>query len=421
MSGELAGLPAVAPVRPPPGLRRTFAALRFPNYRRWFFGQMISLFGTWMQMTAQGYLVYDLTRSSAYLGYVAFASGVPTWLFMLYGGVVADRVSRRTLMVVTQSAMMLLALVLSALTFTGVVEPWHILVLAALLGVANAFDAPARQAFVLEMVDRAHLTNAIALNSTMFNCATALGPAASGLVYAAFGPGFCFAINGLTFLAVIGSLLSMRLAPRTEPARKASGLADLLAGLRYVFGHSVIRVLIALVGLVTLFGLSFATLLPAITVTVLGGDARTLGWLQSSRGFGSLLGALLVASLGTVAYKGRLLTWGSLALPAMLFLFGLTRWLPLSLLTLVGLGTALILTLNVANALVQTVVEDGMRGRVMAAYSLTFFGLMPLGGLLAGAVAHRVGEPVTVLASAVVLFLAAALIALLLPRIRALP
>jgi MFS family permease len=415
------GGPAAAPLEAPPGLRRTFAALRFPNYRRWFFGQLVSLFGTWMQMTAQGYLIYELTHSSAYLGYVAFASGVPTWLLMLYGGVVADRVSRRTLMVITQSAMMLLAFVLAALTFTGLVEPWHILVLSALLGVANAFDAPARQAFVLEMVDRAHLTNAIALNSTMFNCATAMGPAASGLIYAAFGPGFCFAINGLTFVAVIASLLSMRLAARVGPARKASGFADLAAGLRYVCRHSVIRVLIVLVGLVTLFGLSFATLLPAITVTVLGGDARTLGWLQSSRGFGSLLGALLVASLGTAAYKGRLLTWGSLAFPAMLFLFGLTRWLPLSLLTLVGLGAALILTLNLANSLVQTVVSDEMRGRVMAAYSLTFFGLMPIGGLLAGAVAHRVGESLTVLVSAVVLFLAAVLIRMFLPRISALP
>jgi MFS family permease len=199
--------------------RGTFAALQYPNYRLWFIGQMISLVGTWMQGTAQGYLVYELTRSPAYLGYVGFAAGVPSWLFMLYGGVIADRMSRRTLLVITQTCMMLLAFLLAGLTFTGRVQPWHIIVLAFLLGTANAFDAPARQAFVLEMVDRQHLTNAIALNSTMFNLGTAIGPAMAGITYSLFGPAWCFTINAFSFLAVIAALLLMKLKPVEQEKR----------------------------------------------------------------------------------------------------------------------------------------------------------------------------------------------------------
>ena len=357
-----------------------------------------------------------MTHSSAYLGYVAFASGLPTWVFMLYGGVVADRVSRRGLLVVTQTAMMLLAFVLAGLTFTGLVRPWHIVVLASLLGVANAFDAPARQAFVSELVDRSHMTNAIALNSTMFNCATALGPVVGGLTYAAFGPGWCFTVNGLTFVAVIFALIRMRLPPRAANLVKHDPLTEVAAGLRYVAAQPVIRPLIALVGVATLFGLSFATLLPAVAVTVLSGDSRALGWLQSARGFGSLLGALGVASLAREARRGRLLLAGAIAFPVMLFLFSFTTWLPLALLTLVGVGATMIVTLNLANALVQTQVSDDMPGRVMGAYSLTFFGVMPIGGLLAGFVAHRIGEPETIAGAAGILIVLCVLLAALSPR-----
>ncbi len=417
MSGDAAGIPVTVE---PAGWRRTFAALRFPNYRLWFTGQLISVFGTWMQMTAQGYLVYDLTRSAAYLGYVAFASGLPTWVFMLYGGVVADRLPRRRLLVITQAGMMLLAVVLAVLTFTGAVQPWHIVILAALLGVANAFDAPARQAFVSELVDRAHLTNAIALNSTMFNTATALGPAAGGLIYAAFGPGFCFTANAVSFVAVILALLRMRLPPFSPKPEKHEPFAEVVAGLRYVATQPVIRVLVALVGVATLLGLSFATLLPAVAVTVFGGDSRTLGFLQSSRGVGSLVGALAVASLAKDARRGRILLGGAIVFPLMLLLFSITTWLPLGLVVLAGIGAAMIVTLNLANALVQTQVTNEMRGRVMGVYMLTFFGVMPLGGLLMGGLAHRFGEPEAIVAGAAVLLVLTALLALRSPRIRAL-
>jgi MFS family permease len=377
-------------------LKQTFAALRYPNFRLWFFGQMFSLSGTWTQMTAQGYLIFELTRSPAYLGYVGFASGVSSWLFMLYAGVIADRVSRRRLLLVAQAIMMTLAAVLAALTFGGWIQPWHILVLAFLTGTANAFDAPARQAFVLEMVEREDLGNAIALSSITFNAASALGPAIAGLLYAHFGPAWCFTFNALSFLTVIFALAAMRLPARTVRAPDGSSLQALREGLRYVLGHRTIRALIGIVAATTLFGMAYVTLLPDWATTVLGGDARTNGWLQSARGAGALCGALMIAGLGRSALRGRLLAWGTLLFPAMLLLFALARFLPLSLLTLFGAGWGLMVLFNSANTLVQGLVPDELRGRVMSIYTLTFFGLMPLDALWAGAAAEHVGSPVTV-------------------------
>ena len=212
-------------------LAQTFSSLQHPNYRLWFTGQVISIVGTWMQATAQGFLVYELTHSAAFLGLVGFASGAPSWLFTLYGGVIADRVSRRKLLIIAQSAMMVLAFLLAFLVFTDLVRPWHVVVLAFLLGVANAFDAPARQAFVVELVGRADMTNAIALNSSVFNIGTVIGPAIAGLVYSWLGPAWCFTINGISYLAVIGALLLMRLAAIPRPPRvRKPVLPELMVG-----------------------------------------------------------------------------------------------------------------------------------------------------------------------------------------------
>lgn len=397
---------------------RTFAALGHPNYRLWFAGQVVSLFGTWMQSTAQGFLVYELTRSPAFLGYVGFAAGVPSWLFTLYGGVVADRVPRRTLLVVTQSAMMALAFVLAGLTFAGVVQPWHIILLAFMLGIANAFDAPARQSFVAELVPRADMTNAIALNSTMFNTATAIGPAVAGLTYAAFGPGWCFILNGVSFIAVIAALLAMKLPAFHAPERRSSAVSDLKEGFHFVLSHPKILTIMGMMSVVSLFGASFSTLFPAWAVEVLRGDATTNGLLRSSMGLGSLAGALTIATLGGFKYRGRLLTAGTLAYPLFLFLFSGIRNTPLSLLTLVGLGFSMILVMNLSNALVQTEVTDAVRGRVMGMYTLIFFGLMPLGALLAGSVAARFSEPVAAVFSASVLMAAAIGLYLFAPHLR---
>lgn len=400
------------------GRGRTFAALTYPNYRLWFFGQMTSLFGTWMQSTAQGYLVYQLTGSEAYLGYVGFSSGAATWLFTLYGGVIADRIPRRTLLLITQTLSMLLAFVLSVLAFTRVVAPWHIIGLAFLLGTVNAFDAPARQSFVLEMVERPVLVNAIALNSTMFNTALVVGPAIGGIAYALFGPGWCFAINGISFVAVIAALAAMKLAPATPALQSAGALADMRVGLRTVVADKRILAIVLLMGSMSLFGMSFATLIPAWAVQVLGGDATTNGFLQSARGIGALAAALGIATWAQGRRRGRAMTVGTFAFPLLLVVFSFTRVVGLSLAMLVAVGAANIMVNNLANSLVQTLTPDALRGRVMAVYTLSFFGFMPIGALLAGTVATAIGVPLTVILGASGTFVCAVAVTLAVPSLR---
>jgi MFS family permease len=399
-------------------LKHTFSSLRHPNYRLWFRGQMVSLFGTWMQVTALGFLVYELTRSPAYLGYVGFAAGLPSWFLMPLGGVIADRVHRRTLLLITQTGMMGLAFVLAALAFLNIVTPWEIVLLAFLLGIVNAFDAPARHAFVPDMVGREDLTNAIALNSTMFNSATSIGPAVAGITYALVGPAWCFMINGFSFLAVIAALLRMKLQQVDKEPSGTSAFHELKQGLGYLFAHRIIRTLICLIVVTSLFGVSFAVLLPAWAVKVLGGDATTNGWLQSARGVGALIGALIIASLGRFDFKGRLLTFGSFLFPILILAFSFVRHLPLSLIVLTGSGIANIFIFNMANSLVQTLVRDELRGRVMGIYSLTFFGFLPLGALWIGTMAERFGEPTAVLINAGIMFLLCVAIATLVPELR---
>ncbi len=397
---------------------RTFAALRHSNYRLWFLGQLVSLVGTWMQITAQSFLIFELTSSTAYLGYVGFANGLPSWLFMLYGGVVADRVAKRNLLLITQSTMMLLALILAGLTFTGTVQPWHVLVLAVALGTANAFDAPAGGAFVFELVEREDITNAIALNASQFNLATVVGPAIAGLTYAAFGAAWCFALNGVSFIAVLIALSLMRLPPHDLAPRTQSAFAQLSEGVRYTVSHPLLRSLMAVPAITALFGMAYVTLLPAWAVDVLGGDAATNGLLQSARGAGSLLGALMIAALAHRARRGQWLTAGMVVYPVLLLVYAATRSLPLALLVLVGVGWGGVVVFNSANTLVQSHVPDQLRGRVMAMFSLTFFGGMPLGALWAGPLADLVGAPMTLVVSSAILLVFAVLFWLFAPHVR---
>jgi MFS family permease len=398
--------------------RQAFTALKYPNYRLWFWSQMFSLFGTWMQSTALGFLVFDLTRSPAYLGLVGFVTGIPTWIFMLYAGVVADRFPRRTILIITQTSMTILAFVIAALTFLHRIQPWHILVMAFLLGAANSFDAPARQSFVLEMVTLEDMTNAIALNSAMFNTAMAVGPAVGGLLYGYLGPAWCFAINGVSFLPVIAALKLMRLAPFVPRAERFSAMAELREGIKYVAHHPLIRTIIGLVGVVALFGVSFVTLFPAWAVNVLHGDAKTNGFLQSARGLGALVAALLIASLGRFRFRGKLLTFGTFALPLTVAVFALVRWTPLSLVLVFASGLANILIFNLANALVQTSSPDPLRGRIMSIYTLVFFGMMPLGALAIGFAAEHLGSPAVILFGAGVMLTASAILAVYMPHLR---
>jgi MFS family permease len=399
---------------------RAFTAMSYRNYRLYFWGQIVSLFGTWMQMTALGFLVYELTHSPAYLGLVGFANGLPTWLFMLYAGVIADRFERRKLMIITQSLMAVLAFILAFLTFSGWIQPWHILLLAFASGITNAFDAPARQAIVTDLVEnKDDLANAIALNSTMFNAAAVAGPAIAGVIYALFGPGWCFVINGLSFFALIGTLLAMKVKSVRGPAGGKSVWNDIREGIRYVFSHRLILTIIGLVAVTSLFGQTFTNLIPAWTVRILKGNAATNGLLMAVRGIGALLCALSIASLGRFHFKGKLLTLGSIGFPLTLLAFSFSRVLALSLIILVGAGAAAILVYNMANALVQILVPDRLRGRVMSIYSLTFFGLIPVGALWVGLLAERFGEPAALIVNSAILFLCAVGVWALVPSVRA--
>ena len=397
---------------------QTFSALKYYNYRLWFGGQTVSLFGTWMQRTAQGYLIFDLTRSPIYLGYVGFAYGVPSWLFMIYGGAIADRVSRRTILLIAQITMMILAFILAALTFTGWVQPWHVIVLAFLLGIANAFDAPARQAFVTELVDRKDLTNAIALNSSMINAGAVVGPAVAGITYAAFGPAWCFAINGLTFIAVIIALLLMKLAAFKPVERTLSIVVEIKDGLKFAARQPTIRVLIINLGLLSLAGLGFVTLLPIWAVDVLGGDATTNGFLHTARGLGALSGALMIAAIGQSYSRGKLFTIGTFVMPIFLILLSFTNIMPASFLALMGAGWGFMVIVNLSNTLVQTTVTDELRGRVMGLFTFTFFGFMPIGSLINGALADQIGAPTTVQINALILLASAIFLFVRFPFIR---
>jgi MFS family permease len=384
-------------------LRQTFAALQYRNYRIWFTGQLLSLVGTWMQTTAQGYLVYELTKSPVYLGYVGFAAGIPTWLFTLYGGLIADRMSRRTMLIITQTSMMLLAFILAFLVFLQIIQPWMIVLLALCLGIANAFDAPARVSFVAELVDHKDLTNAIALNSTMFNSATVVGPAIAGIAYASLGPAWCFTVNGISFLAVIIALLLMRLPKSYTDVKRTSAIRDIKEGFRNAIDNRTIRILIINMGFLSMFGLSLMTLLPAWSSDILNGNATTYGLLLSARGIGALIGALMIASLSSRNVRGKLWMVGNLTMPVLMAAFAFARWIPLSTALIIIIGWSFMVQVNTSNAIVQTQVEDHMRGRVMSIYTLIFFGGMPLGALLVGYMADKIGEPNTLLIDALIL------------------
>ncbi|MBI5730656.1 MAG: MFS transporter [Ignavibacteriales bacterium] len=394
-----------SPEKPKLSWQATFAALSHRNYRLWFIGQIISLFGSWMQMTAQGFFIYELTRSPAFLGYIGFANGIPTWLFMVYGGVIADRFSRRKIMIATQTIMMMLAFILAALTFTNTVEPWHILLLTFGLGIANAFDAPARQAFVNELVPREDLLNAIALNSMMFHSAAAVGPAVAGITYAVLGPGWCFTINGISFLAVIYNLFIMKFPPIQKRIVNKSAFKELQEGLQYLKTQKMILLLMLIISFSTLFGLSITTLFPAWAVNILHGDAVTNGFLQTSRGIGAVLCSLFIASLSKYIVRGKILTTGLISLPIFMILFAVNSSFIISSFILVGIGASIIAINNLSNGLTQTLVSEEYRGRIMGVYSFSFFGFMPLGALWIGMLAEHFGSPMAILINAVILLL----------------
>ncbi|MBI4678712.1 MAG: MFS transporter [Elusimicrobia bacterium] len=393
-------------------------ALKNRDFRLFLSGQMVSLAGTWMQTVAQAWLVYRLTGSSFLLGSVAFCGQLPILLFSPLGGIVADRFDRRRVVLVTQALSMLLAAVLAGLTLSGRVTVGHIFALAACLGAANAFDIPARQAFIVDMVGRKDLINAIALNSSMFNGARIIGPAAAGVLVGAVGEGWCFLANSASYLAVIAGLVMMRTAERSRPAGTASPLENVLEGFRFVRDTKPVRALLLLLGLTSLVGMPYAVLMPIFADRVLHGGARGLGLLMAASGAGALIGALALAVRENTQGMGKLIAAASAVFGACLVLFSLSRSLWLSAALLVPVGFCMMTHMACTNTLIQSMAPDGLRGRVMAFYSMVFMGMAPFGSLLAGATADSLGAPTTVALCGAACILAASGFASVLPSIR---
>ncbi|HXO39008.1 MAG TPA: MFS transporter [Candidatus Acidoferrum sp.] len=401
----------------PSGWRETFRALRHRNYQLFFAGQLISLIGTWMDQVAEAWLVYRLTGSALLLGTVAFASQFPVFLLAPIGGALADRVDRRKILIATQSAMMLLTFVLAWVTLSHRVKIWQIVTLAALTGVVNAIDLPARQSFVVDMVSRADLVNAIALNSSMFNGARVVGPALAGIVVAAIGEGWCFFANGVSFLAVIAGLALMKI-DRPRMAIEGSPLENTIEGFRFVSQSGPVRALMLLLGLVSFTAMPYAVLMPLFADKILHGGAQALGLLIGCSGIGALGGALTLAMRKTL--KG-LSVWVAIScagfgVALLLFSFSRTLWLSAAL--LVPAGFCMMIQMASSNTLIQSMVPDRLRGRVMSVYAMTFMGMAPMGALLAGSLAHKLGAPMTIGIGGIVAIVGAAVFGSKLPAIR---
>jgi MFS family permease len=388
--------------------RKTFSALKHRNFRLFFTGQLISFTGTWMTTTAQGWLVYQLTGSKALLGVVAAAASAPMLLFSTWGGWIADRYPKRSVIVVTQLCSMCLSLAMAVLVFTKIVQPWQIIALAVLGGITMAFDMPARQSFVIEMTSREDLMNAISLNSSAFNCARIIGPSIAGLLMAHISIAACFLCDGLSFIPVIAGLLLMRLPKKeTQIASSGGAIAQALEGFRYVWQHRRVRTILALFTVVGVFGWSYSVLLPAFAHDVLHLGANGYGLLMAGSGVGALAAALTVASAGHLLPTRAMALGGVWIFSVTLALFAYTRNLYLGVVLLAIVGFGLVLYFSTSNTVLQSIVPDEMRGRVMGIWALIFGGMIPLGSLEAGLMADWLGTPATMAIGAVVCALAA--------------
>jgi MFS family permease len=392
---------AVAPEAKGPRLAFMMRALRHRNYRLFFSGQLVSLLGSWMTQIATTWLVYRLTGSPLMLGAVGFAGQIPAFLLSPVAGVWVDRLPRHRLLVVTQVLAMLQSLGLAFLTLTGHIDIRHIVVLMIFQGLINAFDMPARQAFVIELVeDKADLSNAIALNSSMFNIARLLGPSIGGLLIAAVGEGWCFLIDGVSYIGVIGCLLAMRV-PKFEKLEHEAPLQQLVEGWRYAFGFPPIRSILLLMAGMSMVAMPYAVLMPVVAAKVLHGGPSTLGWLMAASGLGALTGALRLAARDSVRGLGKLIPLCTVGFGVAVLIFSHSHWLWLSLPAMLVMGYAMMTQNASCNTILQTIVEPDKRGRVMSLYTMAFMGMMPLGSLWAGALAEHIGAPNTLLISGV--------------------
>ncbi|TRZ96274.1 MFS transporter [bacterium] len=395
-----------------------FSSLKIRDFRVYWLGMLVSLIGTWIQTVAQSWLVFQLTNSAFLLGVVAFLNSVPVFFLSLFGGVAADRMNKRNILIVTQSAFMVLAFFLAILTHLKLITPFQIMLIAVLNGIVLAFDAPARQSMVVELVGKKHLLNAIALNSAAFNSSRIIGPAFAGILIATIGMSGCFYINGISFFAVLLALLSIRVNNLSKNGAQGHTLSDMKAGLQIIKNDRLIMALIMMVGIVSLFGVSYVILMPIFASGVLGVGVKGLGMLMSSAGIGALLAALILARLGDFRHKGKLLFCSSYVFSFSLILFSLSKSYPLSLAALMFTGWSSVTAVSLINALLQTAVSDEFRGRVMSFFMLTFAGLMPFGNLLAGALSQAWGVSPVVMLSGVICLIFFTMINLTYPQIR---
>ena len=401
------------------GLRLSLRALEHRNFQLFFGGQSISLIGTWMQRIALGWLVYHMTNSPFLLGVVGFAGQIPTFLLAPFAGVFADRWNRHRILIVTQSLAMVQALVLSLLVLTGTVVIWHIMVLSIFLGTINAFDTPARQSFLVEMVEKKEdLSNAIALNSSMVNVARLLGPSLAGILISVVGEGLCFLLNGVSYLAVIAALLAMKIKKRETKHQASKVWAGLREGFAYAFGFSPIGAVLLLLALMSFMGMPYTILMPVFARDVLHGGPHTLGFLMGASGVGALGGALYLASRKSVLGLGRLISVATALFGIGLVAFSHSRLLALSIPLMFITGFGMIVEMAASNTVLQTIVEDDKRGRIMSFFTMAFMGMTPFGSLFAGFLASRIGAPNTLLIGGLACLAGAAAFALKLPALR---
>lgn len=394
-------------------------ALRSRNYRLFFAGQGISLIGTWMTQIATVWLVYHLTHSVFMLGVVGFTSQIPNFVMSPWGGVLVDRLPPHRVLLSTQVLAMIQSLSLAALALSGTIEIWHVLVLSLIQGLINAVDAPARQVFVIELLERREdLANAIAINSTMFNGARLVGPAIGGLLIAQVGEAYCFLIDGLSYIAVIIALLAMRFKPKPLIQSSGSLVQEVKSGFIYAFGCPPIRAILLLSSLISFAGMQYTVFVPFFADEILHGNAQTLGFLMAASGVGALLGGIYLATRQTVVGLGKVMLIAPAILGVGLISFSLSRFLPLSLLSMLLIGLGTILQIAAGNTILQTIVDDDKRGRVMSLYTMSFLGITPFGSLFAGTLASWIGETNTLLIAGIICFLGALIFSRQFPNLK---
>jgi MFS family permease len=389
-------------------LKIIFRSFKYRNYRLFFGGQSISLIGTWIQRIAAPWLVYDLTNSVLLLGIVGFVGQIPTFLLSPIAGVLADRWNRYNIMITTQILAMVQAIILTWLVYSGKIEVWHIIVLSGFLGCINAFDIPARQSFVIQMVEeKDDLSNAIALNSTMVNGARLLGPSVAGMLIAATGEGICFLLNALSYLFVILSLMLMRITPKENKNGKKSVFKEFIEGISYTFGFAPIKYIILLLAWVSLMGTPYTVLMPVFAKEVIHGGAHTFGFLMGASGMGALIGAIYLASRRNDRGLEKIIPLSTGVFGIGLIMFSFSHYFILSLVLMVVTGLGMMLQMASSNTMLQSMVDDSMRGRVMSFFAMAFMGTVPFGNLLAGCSARLIGASNTVLIGGVSCILAA--------------